>query len=407
MRDAPIRIAVVGLGNRAIWAVQAIVSSPRFHLVALVDPVETRVELMRRELAKAHLPGFSSMEACLAGAQLDAVAILTPDGTHLEVAAPALRAGVKVFLEKPLEISEDRLARLVQLDEEAGGRTFVGFNLRYAPVYRSLRRLVDDGVLGRLLTIQADEFYDGGRTYFRRWNRFTAAGGGLWVTKACHDFDLLYWFAAAAPLRIHADSRLNYYLPLPEAAMHCRDCRLAADCPDRYDRYVPRDSLTHRLNEAAELGGGPRPDLCLYNSDKDTFDHGIAHVSFANDVLATYTVNVVSGFSNRRMRLSGTKATVDADLMSGEVIIRHRDPGRLEQYQVATDALHGGADNDVLPAFADFVRGTSRGGVVAPAEAAVAVRMGLAARRSCEERRVIELATPDAPTAMACIGRRA
>lgn len=59
---------------------------------------------------------------------------------------------------------------------------------------------------------------------------------------------------------------------------------------------------------------GQRPDLCLFNSDGDTFDHGIATVHYENAIYATYTCNVISGFTDRRIRVSGTRGTLDGAL---------------------------------------------------------------------------------------------
>lgn len=329
------RIAVVGTGSRGAWAVGAIGACRALRLVALVDSTPARSELVAHEHKLHEVPHFEDLRTCLSEVDPHAVAVFTPDGSHADIVIPALDAGKWVFVEKPLEITVERCRAIEACDRRAGGRTFLGLNLRYAPVYVPLRELIDAGVLGRVLTIQADEFYDGGRTYFRRWNRWSSVSGGLWITKACHDFDLLYWMANAEPLTVHATAALTHYLPRAEAALYCRDCAIAADCADRYDRFAPPGGLTARLNDATERATGQLPDLCLYNSDKDqgAFDHGAATVHFANGVVATYTLNVVAGFTNRRMRISGTRATVDADLESGELVVRHRDPFRLERFK--------------------------------------------------------------------------
>ena len=85
---------------------------------------------------------------------------------------------------------------------------------------RCIRQFVsfcDAGKLGKLLTIEANEYYFGGRSYFRRWNRLREFGGGLWITKACHDFDLINWFAGGKPRRVFAMSNLSYYKPMDGA----------------------------------------------------------------------------------------------------------------------------------------------------------------------------------------------
>src|SRR5690606_9414694 len=105
------------------------------------------------------IPIFSSLEDALQAVACDAVVVATPDGYHVEPVCTALRYGVYVYVEKPLAITLEDCLTIVRADEAVGRRTMVGFNLRFAPLYRRLRQLIVDGAVGRLLTIQADEFY--------------------------------------------------------------------------------------------------------------------------------------------------------------------------------------------------------------------------------------------------------
>jgi len=389
-----IRVAVVGIGNRGLWALKALRnSSERFEVTAMVDRIAARLVCARRTLElPATIADFTDISDCLAAADrgevpVDAVVVTTPDGAHAEPVEAALAAGKWVFVEKPLEITAERLKRIVDADRAAGGKTFVGFNLRFAPVYRKIKQLIEAGEVGRILTLQADEFYGGsGRTYFRRWNRLRSVGGGLWITKCCHDFDLLYWLTGSPPTKIYAYCALGYYRPKPEASLYCRDCKLQSTCPDRHDLHPLPARMMDKPTESAT---GHRADLCLYNSDKDTFDHGQVMVQFANGATATYTVNVVSGVSNRRLRVSGTKATVDGDPGAGTVVIHRRDPESVEHLTPGGGEGHGGADKHLMQAFADFIGGKPSPLMARPAEATVAVQMGLAATRSCDEGRPI------------------
>ena len=388
-----IRVAVVGIGGRGEWAAMALASHPLYDLAALCDRSEARTAYFKEREGLQAVPAYPSIENCLAAEQLDAVAVTTHDGSHAQVAVPALQAGKHVFLEKPLDITREACEALVRADIEAGGKTFVGHNLRFAPVYAKARELIDEGRIGDVLTIQTDEFYDGGRTYFRRWNRLREFGGGLWITKACHDFDAMHWFAGRSPVSVSAVAALTYYRPREDAALYCDDCAHRDTCPDSYFVIKKNAGIEEKklLAEVAAEHGAPRPDLCLYNSDKDTFDHGIATVCFEADILGTYTCNVVTGFTDRRIRVSGTKGTIDGSLGGDRLIVRKRDPSSVEEVSPGTvEGGHGGGDSQLFNDFHDFVRGAKEP-KVRPAEAMIAVLMGLAATRSADEGRVVPM----------------
>ncbi len=393
MSDAsghPVRVAVVGIGGRGTWAARQLAQHPGYELVALCDLNLGKLDYFRRQAGLERVPAAGSIEACLRDFPLDAVVITTHDAAHAETALPALRAGKFVFLEKPLDTTAERCHAIVEADRAAGGKTFVGLNLRFAPLYSTAKRMIAEGAVGDVLTVQADEFYNGGRGYFRRWNRLRAFGGGLWITKACHDFDLLHWLAGRRPVSVYAVDALSYYRPRPDAPLHCAECGMKGTCPDSF--YVIKGSQKEKLlSEAAAEHGDPRPDLCLYNSDKETFDHGIATVEFEGGVFGTYTCNVVAGFSDRRLRVSGTKGTLDGALASPTVTLRRRDPSSTEEIPLATaEGGHGGGDALLFDEFLDFVAGR-REPRVRPAEGMIPVLLGLAATRSADERRRVEM----------------
>ncbi len=386
------RVVVVGIGGRGAWAARHLAQDrEHYELVALCEQNQSKLEYFQKQNAMEHIPRFSSLEECLEKVDLDAVVVTTPDGTHADVVVPALAAGKFVFVEKPLDITAERCRQIVEADKQAGGKTFVGFNLRFAPTYVKVKELIDAGAIGQVLTIQADEFYNGGRTYFRRWNRLRRFGGGLWITKASHDFDLLYWMAGREPLAVYAMDALSYYIPRPDAPLYCGDCDKKDTCPDSFYVIKRAAGITGKLlAEVAAEHGAPRPDLCLYNSDKDTFDHGIATVEFAGDIFATYTCNVIAGFTDRRIRVSGTKGTIDGHLGGDELVLTLRDPTRVRRIPLETGGGHGGADRFILDDFYAFTQGKLEP-KVRPAEAMVAVLIGLAATRSADERRKVEI----------------
>jgi predicted dehydrogenase len=372
---------------------------PDYRVAALVDKLPAAAEIVADHEGLVGVPIYTDTTEALDAVACDAVVIATPDGQHTQPTLATLARGRHVYVEKPMAITLEDCAAIVAADRAAGGRVMVGFNLRFAPLYRRLHDMIGQGAVGRLLTIQADEFYIGGRTYFRRYNRLRRDSGGLWITKASHDFDLLYWMAGRLPVRVSAAARLTHCVPKPEAGTHCSECPVEPECDDSHLRVrIERSEIAAKLQAARRAAGLPPADVCIYNSDKDTFDHGIAQVEFEDDVLATYTLNVVSPLTERRMRVGGAEGVIQGSLHSPEVVYHRRRPGEFahdtERIRLWPEgeppSSHGGADRLIPGDFAAFVRG-QRPSPVSPAEGAVAVAIGAAATQASDSGQAVEM----------------
>ena len=389
----PIRIIIAGAGGgRGAWFVGEVAKNPQFQITALVEGIPATAEVAARQADIPDVRVFEDTREALGKVDCDALLVALPDRDHVEPVLAALELGKHVYVEKPLAISTRDCLKIVEADREAGGKTLVGFNLRFAPFYTSVHEAIRAGEIGDVLTIQADEFYVGGNTYFRRWNRLRKFGGGLWITKASHDFDLLYWMAGKLPSRVTALAELSYYVPKPEAGERCRECPIESECLDSalkgWETFPDSFKEILVLREAA----GWQWDLCLFNSDKDTFDHGQAIVEFEGAVLGCYTVNVVSSISDRRMRVSGTEGMCEGNLRAGDMTLWKRCGDEPEKRVLVEGdvAGHGGGDELIMDNFAAFVRGEPAR-VTSPAEASVAIAIGEAATMASDNRRVVEM----------------
>jgi predicted dehydrogenase len=152
----------------------------------------------------AGVPGVAvaaSLEDALA-ARPEAAMICTPPASHVTLGRRALRAGLHLFVEKPLAASMDEAAPLV--DEAArGGRLLaVGFNLRFLPSLRRVKALLEDKRVGRVLAVRC-EFgsylpdWRPGRDYRDNYAVRAAQGGGI-LLDAIHELDYLGWLFGEA-----------------------------------------------------------------------------------------------------------------------------------------------------------------------------------------------------------------
>lgn len=128
-------------------------------------------------------------------ADLDAVSVCTPSGTHADVTVEAARAGAHVLCEKPLEVYADRIDRMIEVCE-AEGVTLAGvFQKRTHESARRAKRAVEDGELGRPILGDArvkwfrpQSYYDAGG-----WRGTREMDGGCLMNQAIHAIDELQW----------------------------------------------------------------------------------------------------------------------------------------------------------------------------------------------------------------------
>ena len=106
----------------------------------------------------------------------------------------------------------------------------------------------------------------------------------------------------------------DYQRDRKRADLAIRDRGIVVVMNARYDPNDLDDPMWDKLAELTEEATGQPKDLCLYNSDKDTFDNGIATIDYDNGVRACYILSVVSSRTTRQMSLIGTKGSAQGDL---------------------------------------------------------------------------------------------
>jgi predicted dehydrogenase len=135
-----IQAAIIGLGTwgqNLVRSVQGESSAIRFVAAA------TRTPEKARDFAAAQgLRMLAGYEAAVQDPGIDAVVLATPHSMHTEQVVQAARAGKHVFCEKPLGLHRDDAERAARACAEAGVTLAVGYNWRYQPALRQIRRLI-------------------------------------------------------------------------------------------------------------------------------------------------------------------------------------------------------------------------------------------------------------------------
>ena len=156
----------------------------------------------RREAFAARFPFplAPDLETILNDPAVDAVAVLTPPNTHLELVQRCAAAGKHVLLEKPLEITASRAQRLVEACRTAGVTLGVVLQHRFRPSALRLKALLDSGALGAIAGASTSIRLWRPQGYYDEPGRGTKArdGGGVLLTQGIHTLDLMLSLAGPA-----------------------------------------------------------------------------------------------------------------------------------------------------------------------------------------------------------------
>jgi predicted dehydrogenase len=162
--------------------------------LAATDSDANRLQTVVSELA---VRGFADLAEALRAFQPGVVFICTPPAFHIEQALCALRSGADIFIEKPLSHRLDGIGELKSEAQKLGHVVQVGYNLRFNPGIQTLKRLVEEGVAGRILWARAEvaQYLPDWRPWQDYRQSYTARhelGGGI-ILDASHEIDYMLW----------------------------------------------------------------------------------------------------------------------------------------------------------------------------------------------------------------------
>jgi predicted dehydrogenase len=189
--NARLRFAVVGYGYWGPQLVRNLDRIPNAEVARIVDLSAARRQTARMEFPNAQVVGRfdEALES-----DVDAVVIATPIRTHYELARRALEQGKHVLVEKPLTASSAEAEDLITLAESVGRILMVGHTFMYNPAVETLRYLVQEGAVGKVLYI------DSSRTNL---GIFQPDINVMWDL-APHDISILCYILEEAPISVSA-----------------------------------------------------------------------------------------------------------------------------------------------------------------------------------------------------------
>jgi UDP-N-acetyl-2-amino-2-deoxyglucuronate dehydrogenase len=186
---------IVGAGFISGVHAQALSEIPEAKISVVCDNTE-KAALALAE--KAGAAAETDYRRAVERDDVDIVCVCTPSGTHADIAVAAAQAGKHLVVEKPLDITLERVDRIIQAARTAGVKLACIFPYRFMRGAALAKRALDQGRLGRLVLADAfikwyrpQEYYDSSN-----WKGTWALdGGGALMNQGIHNIDLLTYLA--------------------------------------------------------------------------------------------------------------------------------------------------------------------------------------------------------------------
>ena len=301
--------------------------------------------------------------------EIGAVIVASPDFLHEEHAVAALRAGKAVYLEKPMGITVESCDRILRCAMETGGKLYVGHNMRFFTVVRTMKELIDSGAIGEVKAAWCRHFVSyGGDAYFKDWHADRSKSNGLLLQKAAHDIDILHWLCGSQTRRLTAMGQLALYGNIA--------ARRQADAPTPSVEF--------------KEGNWPPEAQTELNPVMDVEDMSAVLLEMENGVQAAYQQCHFTPDAWRNYTVIGSRGRIEnfGDTPGNAVVRvwntrsdRYRAEGDLEVAPPEETGTHGGADPKIMKEFVRHVL-FDEPISISPSGARQAVAAGVAATES-------------------------
>ncbi|MHA3915158.1 Gfo/Idh/MocA family protein [Halovulum sp. GXIMD14793] len=289
---------------------------------------------MRRET-----PRFDDLEQMLAETKPDLFFVGSPNCFHLEHIKIGLKAGVRIFAEKPVVTTKEETMELAELLAEHGtDRVMVGLVLRYSQHAVDLRAVLDD--LGPIVSLEANEHIAPyhGAFFMRDWRRMVSWSGGFMLEKCCHDLDIYNMVTGSRPTKVASFGGRKSFVPANSPSENIEN-----------EIMHHKSSVWNAIDDA-------------FHSDGDIIDFQTALLQYESGASLTFHTNLNVPDEHRRFCVMGTHGMAEGDFVRGYLKATARDGSVIAdhdytQMDEARASSHYGADHMMVDDIVAFLRG--------------------------------------------------
>ena len=410
-----LKVIIIGLGSRGTtYAKHGFDACPEFELVGIADPDPVRRNYVKERCNLDDSACFESWEDILALPKFaDAAIIATQDQMHFEPAMKAIELGYHLLLEKPAAPTPEECYKIADAANKKGVQVIICHVLRFTPFFTTLKRLIDEGKIGKVMNIN---HYEGvGHIHYSHsftrgnWHKESDSSPML-LAKSCHDIDILQWLVGEKCTRVHSFGTLSHFCAAnkPEGAPeYCyMGCPAGETCPYNAEKIYACEK-SHYISRAADSERPTKDDVrrvltetnygkCVYQCDNDVVDHQVVNLEYESGATVSFTMSAFNE-GGRRIHIMGTKGEIYATMKDKTVTLYEFETGKKTEVPIL-DAItnqeitggHGGGDRGIMRALTEFLCGTYNGNALTDISTSVANHLTVfAAEQARREGRVV------------------
>lgn len=330
------KVAVAGVGLRPAHVLSIMrAAMPEIEMVGYHDPQPSYAARIDPDM-----PSFASVEQMLDDTRPDLFFVGSPNVFHLDQIRAGLERGIRIFSEKPVVTTVDETFALAELLAQYGtDRVMIGLVLRHSRHMTDLRAALAAGVLGQIVSLEANEHIGPyhGAFFLRDWRRMVAWSGGFMLEKCCHDIDLYNMISGSRPARVASFGGRKSFVPDNAPTSNAEN-----------EIMHVKGSIWNSVDDA-------------FHSDGDIIDWQTAILQYESGSSLAFHTNLNVPDEHRRFCVVGTHGMAEGDFVRGFLKITLRDGTVWAHHDyTASDTgtgNHYGADDLMVHDIAQFLRG--------------------------------------------------
>ena len=381
-------VALIGAGGRGRLYTDLMADMPeKYQIVAVVEPVKEKRDYVQEKHGLSDDMCFDNWDSFFEKGKIaDLVVIATMDKDHYEPVMKAISLKYDMLLEKPVSVNPEECKKMADYAAETGVKILVCHVLRYSPTFMTIKKLVDEGVVGDIISINHEECVGNvhqSHSFVRgKWGNSERSSFML-LQKCCHDIDILQWIIGKKCKQVQSFGSLTYFkkenAPKGSPEYCIQGCPSSDKCPynavelylegeDKFPDYRLRESITPKphagYDERKKAILNTQYGKCVFKCDNDVVDHQTINMLYEDDITVTFTMNAFNK-GCRNMHIMGTKGELEIvegpaikvfDFLTRETTINPVILPDAEGY-----GTHGGGDFGIICSLYDYLTGQSSG----------------------------------------------